>query len=42
MGNIAASPRDVARFFYLLANNTLTSAESLGQMRTYHNLTYGE
>jgi CubicO group peptidase (beta-lactamase class C family) len=41
MGNIAATPRDVARFFYLLANASLTTQASLDEMRTYHNLTEG-
>jgi hypothetical protein len=41
MGNIAATTRDVARFFFLLAKAKLTSAASLADMRTYHNLTQG-
>jgi hypothetical protein len=41
MGNIAATSGDVARFFFLLAKGKLTSASSLAQMRTYHNLTEG-
>jgi hypothetical protein len=41
MGNIAVSPRDVARFYHLLGTGKLVSADSLAQMRDYKPLTVG-
>ena len=40
-GNLAATPRDIARFFFLLDHGKLVSAHSLQQMRNYHNFSTG-
>ena len=40
-GNLAATPRDIARFFFLLDHGKLVSAHSLQQMRNYHNFSAG-